>query len=77
MDNFTKYDIFYLDTDIQNIRFDSPKAIGIGIMGGTENNYHLKILLHELISEEHINFGQINIPWVTGGYVARKSFDDE
>lgn len=49
MINFFKYEVFFIDNDISWLRFNRPQAIGNGIMGGTQNNYFLKILLTELI----------------------------
>ena len=45
MDNFLKYESFFIDFDIDFIRFGRPKALGNGFMGATPNNYHLKAVL--------------------------------
>jgi hypothetical protein len=49
MDNFLKYQIFFIDIDISNIRFGSPKAVGNGVMGAVPNSYYLKMVLNEFI----------------------------
>lgn len=61
LDNFLKYEIFYLDCDIEYIRLGNPQAIGIGVMGSMKNSYHMKKLLYEIIYEENIKFS-LQIP---------------
>ena len=48
--------MLFLDADISSLRYQSPKVIGIGILGGIANNYYYKIILTELIYEENIDF---------------------
>ena len=46
MNNFLKYALFFIDFDISDIRLGSPKAVGNGVLGATQNNYHFKIVLN-------------------------------
>lgn len=46
MEGFLKYDILFLDCDISQLRFQNPKVIGVGIIGGMKNSYYYKILLN-------------------------------
>ena len=75
LDNFRKYELIFADTDISDIRFGSPKAVGNPFMAATSNNYHLKMTLTELLNERTINFYG-SLPEVTGGFVLRKSLTD-
>ena len=75
MNNFLKYELFFIDFDISDIRLGSPKAVGNGVLGATQNNYHFKIVLNQLIGQTNINF-ITDLPHVTGGFVLRKSFTD-
>lgn len=68
--------MLFLDADISSLRYQSPKVIGIGILGGIANNYYYKIILTELIYEENIDFKKM-IPLMSGSYVARKAFNDK
>lgn len=45
LDNFLKYESFFIDFDNSYIRFGRPKAVGNGFMGATTNNYHLRAVL--------------------------------
>lgn len=76
MDPFLKYEVFYLDCDISQIRFQNPKVIGLGVMGGIKNSYYFKNIINELIYEANIDFQKV-IPRLTGSWVSRKSFNDE
>jgi hypothetical protein len=49
MDNFLKYEIFFIDSDITELRYFSPKVFGIGIFGAVSNSYYLRTILTELI----------------------------
>lgn len=75
-DNWLKYEVFYLDCDVSYLRFNRPQVIGIGVMGAAPNNYHMKVLLTELILQETINY-KSDIPYQSGSFVARRSFNDE
>ncbi len=46
LNNFLKYELFFIDLDISVYRLGSPKAVGNGVLGATQNNYHLKIVLN-------------------------------
>ncbi len=45
MDDFLKYEVFFLDCDISELRFLKPKVIGIGIFGAVRNSYYIKTIL--------------------------------
>lgn len=46
LNNFLRYDVLFVDYDIDDIRFGSPRAVGNTIMGGKKNNYHLTYILN-------------------------------
>ena len=50
INQFVKYEAVFIDYDVAEIRLGSPRAIGIGIMGATKNNYHLGYLLTEILN---------------------------
>lgn len=49
LDNFLKYEVLFTDCDLGTIRYGIPKAVGNPIIGSVQNNYHLKIVLTQLI----------------------------
>lgn len=51
LNNYLKYEVFFVDYDIQSIRFGSPRAVGNPIFAGVKNNYHLNYVLTEIINE--------------------------
>lgn len=46
MDEFLKYELFFIDCDLSTWRLGSPKPVGNGVMGALPNSYHLGIMLH-------------------------------
>ena len=45
-------------------------------MGSTNNNYHLKMVLSELLTQRTFTFYKLDLPWVTGAFMLRKSVTD-
>lgn len=77
LDPFLKYEIFFIDGGVDSSRFNTPKALGVGIIGSMKNSYYLGNTLKYLIEMEKMNYQNQNIPQITGGYVIRKAFSDE
>lgn len=75
LDNFLKYESFFIDFDIEDIRFGRPKALGNGFMGAIPNNYHLKMVLTELLNENTLHFAP-TISYITGGWIVRNAISD-
>lgn len=75
LNNFLKYELIFADLDIMPYRLGSPKPTGNPFMAATPNNYHLKLILTELIIEQTLNF-HIDLPFLTGALVVRKSLTD-
>lgn len=74
IDPFLKYESFFLDAGNGPERFGEGLAVGIGVLGATQNNYHLKLLLNEILEMDNINFGSKIISQLTGGFVVRKAY---
>lgn len=51
LNNFLKYEVMFIDYDIQSIRFGNPRAMGNGAFAAVKNNYHLNFLLTEIVNE--------------------------
>lgn len=73
---FLKYEIFFTDAAVSKHRFVSPNNVGNPMMGATQHNYYLKIVLLELITQSKIDYKVINFPTLVGAYILRKSIND-
>lgn len=58
LNNFLKYEVLFVDYDIDDIRFGSPRAVGNTIMGGKKNNYHLGYILNEITNQYNLPMGR-------------------
>lgn len=51
LDPFLKYELFFIDLDYDPTHYGNPAYAGNGIMGAIKHNYHLHLVLTELVRQ--------------------------
>ena len=65
--------MFFIDVDYEPEHYGEPKNVGNGIIGAIKHNYHMRLVLTELIYQEKFDFDRTDFPHIVGGFVLRKS----
>lgn len=73
---FLKYELFFIDVDYDEEHYVYPKNVGNGIMGAIKHNYHMKLVLTELINQDKFDYRAHDFPKIVGGFILRQALTD-